>query len=231
MSGAQGQNLSRGWPAQEAMFQILQQRQGDFIMPAAPIKPTFTFGQSTPFHYPEQMNVDPPQLGGKGIKGKDWDTLELRPAASGNMFGLGGASAPPLIAKTRCLFIIPILNTSYQLNKPITIIGYRIKTLAWSPTNLPSFDANTGFILLSCSQLANVNSTWGSNRSSAIASWNLSPNLNSGPPFVSEEKDVYLNQATELSRLDFVLYNGSGSPITLTTNNAVNLVIEFILPN
>jgi hypothetical protein len=238
MSGAQGGYLNPGWGGQELMYQT--PNRGITFGSGGFGGGTFTFGapNQQPFNWQddrEMLEYNAPQ---RGIKGKDWDTPELRKPLElgsnrvvGNLFGLGGASAPDIPEKTRCLFVIPITNTPYQLNKPLTIIGYRIKNLSWCPLHVPAFDTSTGFIVLTCAQLANVNSTWGANRTSAIGSWNLSPVSNAGPSFVSEERDYYLNQPTELSRMDFILYDGVGSPTALVTNNAVNLVIEFILPN
>jgi hypothetical protein len=148
--------------------------------------------------------------------------------ASKFSFGLGGMSAPKTRVKTRawCLFN---LYSSIQFTKSIIIVGYRLHQLYWSPSTPPTLDATTGFIFLDCPQLSHPFSLLSNVQRSIIASWQLSGNT--GPNSIAKFKDVMLNEPVELNRLDFTLFNGSGTAITITSSNGVYLALEFLLPN
>lgn len=181
--------------------------------------PIFTeFHGEPPLHY--KMAID-----------SESTTIPNPKIATRNMFGLGGSSAPKLKVKTRSWNVFPV-GKEMQFTNPVIIIGYRIHHLSWSPTAPPTFDPNTGYITMDCPQLANGSSLLGNIQRSVIASWNIFPNtLTPVPMSMAKFTDVMLNEPTELNRVEFQLYNGSGAFIALTPTNAVALGIEFLLPS
>jgi hypothetical protein len=149
---------------------------------------------------------------------------------AGVTFGLGGVTAPIWQKRTRTLNTFLIGGTT-PLARCVTIIGFRIIQLSWSPAAPPTLDGTSGAIFLDCPELSSPESTWLGTSRSMIGAWNLSPLVNAGPSFISKSRDILLNSPTELNRITLLLYNMNGIQVPLTTNNNCNVTIEFILPN